>query len=95
MPSTRAIGWGKFVAKLLVGAGKKPGLYPHVVFFAGLVVESPVGFARLFTRFMLGVFRRGINKFIPVDGLVFHSIHTTNNKRLLYLNLVINRRRPA
>ena len=96
MLSPAIISWGKPVSSLFNGSGKSYGLYSVAAERTIRFVDIIGRFYQSLTCFILGLFHYYLALSISVKLLVLRVIHTTNNnKRLIYLTLVINSRRTT
>ena len=91
MPDGLFSSWGKPVPGLFMFSGISAGLYP----IASRTMYTVVGTKPGFYRFILGFLHDFKTLFISNKLVFLHIVHTPYNKRLVYLNIVINSRRLA
>jgi hypothetical protein len=91
MPDGLFSSWGKPVPGLFKVGGTKVGLYPATIG----AVRTAGAKSPWFYKFLQGLLHGLETLFIPVKNMFLHIVHTPYNKRLVYLNLVINSRRLA
>jgi hypothetical protein len=99
MRSLGSVSWGKPVAKLLSVGGKSSALFTIAAGWLQQFVDNIDNagvFYQLFTRLILGLVHYFLTSLLSVRELVLQAVHSAyNNKQQVYLNLVINSRRPA
>lgn len=87
--------WGESVTGLCTFSSISVGLYSAADSYRYSYVDKQHRFYESLRGLMPGLFHAAEAVFISVRLELIPAIHTAYNKRLLYLNLVINSRRLA
>jgi len=85
--------WGKPVFGVFMFSGKSHALYCVVVLCLFVFWGVCRSLYKQVTRLLTSFFHGFMSDFISVNSLFIPAFHTTNNKRLLSFNIVINCRR--